>query len=230
MRICLDPGHGGKDTGALGFGVNEKDMNLDITLRLEKLLKARGFQVYMTRRKDITLPLKDRVKIINDLDCDLTLSIHNNSASSENANGSEVIYPSNSIEGKMLAQTILNNLIEIGLKKRKVYYRLNNNQQDYYYIIRKTKNLTLIIECAFITNKKDNSLLISQDFRQKIAEGIANGVITYGINKDKNLSHWAKESFEQLKNEGLIIDEHDLNSYVTWGEFVTIISRMLKKK
>jgi N-acetylmuramoyl-L-alanine amidase len=228
MKICIDPGHGGKDTGAVGFGIMEKDVNLDISLRLKELLKNNGLEVFMTRDTDDTISLKKRSTIINNLDCDLVVSIHNNSFTEEKGNGSEVIYPHKSEEGKKMAQYVLDELGKIGLKKRRIYYRLNKDNKDYYYIIRNTRNTTIIIECAFISNKENNQLLQKEDFKQKIAQAICNAIVKYREEIQYN-THWAREYFDKIQSAGLVIEEHDLSSKVTWGEFSTVLARLLEK-
>ncbi|KPU27909.1 hypothetical protein TR13x_00725 [Caloranaerobacter sp. TR13] len=179
MKICIDAGHGGRDFGAAGYGLSEKDVNLDISIRLEKLLKKKGYQVVMTRRKDITLSPKERIKKINDLKCNLVISIHNNASNNKKANGCEVIHPYKSVIGRELSRDILFNISSLGFTARRVYYRLNSRREDYYYILREIETLSIIVECAFITNYKDN-MLLSQDFvRNRIAEAIAKAVIRY---------------------------------------------------
>ncbi len=231
MKICIDPGHGGKDPGFSKFGLKEKDVNLDIALKLENFLRENGFKVYMTRRKDITLSLNERAEIINGYNCDISVSIHNNASNNEKASGCEVIYPANSSKGKVLGQFILDNLCKIGLVKRKVYNKLNSKGNDYYYIIRNVKTLSIIVEGAFVTHKENNELLQKDEFRAKMTKAIGKGIIQFTETYFGKLQkHWAEDNFLRLKKEGLIYDEHDLNSYVTWGEFSTVITRLLDKK
>jgi len=230
MKICIDPGHGGKDTGARGFGLSEKDLNLDISLKLEKLLRENRFEVFMTRRDDVTLSSNDRINLVNSFNCDIVLSIHNNSASSVEANGSEVIYPFESLEGKKLSQVILNNLGQIGLYERRIYYRLNSSGNDYYYMIREIQRLSVIVECAFISNPEDNELLRDDSFRSEIAKSISDSIISYRDGGETQEEHWARSDFEKIRNEGLVLEEHNLDSYVTWAEFSTVISRLIDRE
>jgi N-acetylmuramoyl-L-alanine amidase len=76
MLIVLDPGHGGRDPGAVAHGLREKDVNLAIGLRMERALQSRGFDVKMTRRTDVYLPLRERTDIANNADADMFVSIH----------------------------------------------------------------------------------------------------------------------------------------------------------
>jgi N-acetylmuramoyl-L-alanine amidase len=92
-RIVIDAGHGGHDPGSLGSKVQEKDVVLDVALRLEKLLKAEpGFEVLMTRRTDVFIPLEERPAIANRNQADLFLSIHANSSRNKSASGVETYF------------------------------------------------------------------------------------------------------------------------------------------
>ncbi len=231
MKICIDAGHGGKDPGAVAFDLKEKDANLDIALKIQDILKRSQFEVYMTRKEDITLPLYERADIINAQNCDICISIHNNGAVKEEAFGSEVIYPAGSSKGKELGELILDNLGKLGLKKRRVFNRLNSKGKDYYYIIRNVNALSIIIEGAFVTNKKDNELLKNDEFRTKMANAISQGIIKFTQKYfNKPQKHWAEDNFQRLKDENLVYGEHDLNSNITWGEFATVIARLLDKE
>lgn len=88
-RIAIDPGHGGKDPGASGHGVKEKDIVLRTSRELEKLLDAQGYDAFLTRRDDRYLTLEQRTQIANDKDADLFVSIHANAARSGRLNGVE---------------------------------------------------------------------------------------------------------------------------------------------
>jgi N-acetylmuramoyl-L-alanine amidase len=92
-RIVIDPGHGGQDPGALGPRLSEAEVVLDVALRLEKLLLAHGdFEVVMTRRTDVFVPLEERTAIANREDADLFLSIHANASRNAQARGVETYY------------------------------------------------------------------------------------------------------------------------------------------
>lgn len=97
-RIALDAGHGGRDPGAISrSGLEEKDINLDITKRLKNLLEAQGFEVILTRDVDTFISLERRAKIANTNAADLFLSIHTNSSNTKRLNGFEIYYVSEDI-------------------------------------------------------------------------------------------------------------------------------------
>jgi N-acetylmuramoyl-L-alanine amidase len=91
-RIVIDPGHGGHDPGALGKGLNEADLTLDVAVRLEKLLLKDGFEVVLTRRTDVYIPLEERTAIANRENADLFLSIHANASRNRAARGVETYF------------------------------------------------------------------------------------------------------------------------------------------
>ena len=91
-RVVLDPGHGGHDPGAMGKGLNEADLTLDVALRLEALLQAEGLEVVLTRRTDVYVPLEQRTAIANRENADLFLSIHANASRNTAAQGVETYF------------------------------------------------------------------------------------------------------------------------------------------
>jgi N-acetylmuramoyl-L-alanine amidase len=91
-RVVLDPGHGGHDPGAMGKGLNEADLTLDVALRLAALLQAEGLEVVLTRRSDVYIPLEERTAIANRESADLFLSIHANASRNSAAQGVETYF------------------------------------------------------------------------------------------------------------------------------------------
>ncbi|MCM8804738.1 MAG: N-acetylmuramoyl-L-alanine amidase [Candidatus Omnitrophica bacterium] len=110
--IVIDPGHGGSDNGAIGnYGLKEKDVNLDVAIRLEKYLKKQlsdtSVDIFLTRREDIFISLEERVNIAKSLNADIFFSIHTNSSrfNRENATGFETFYPYYKIEENILPKS-----------------------------------------------------------------------------------------------------------------------------
>src|SRR4030065_937927 len=99
IKVFLDAGHGGRDTGAIGFGFYEKTANLDIALRVKSKLESSGFIVVMTRTDDSTHSLDEIVNMANSSGADLFVSIHNNGAVSASANGTETYWNANGGNG-----------------------------------------------------------------------------------------------------------------------------------
>ena len=104
MRIMVDPGHGGKDPGAVRSRYREKDWNLDVAQELTRLLKKGGFEVQMTREKDTFVALSERSKMANKFKADLFVSIHTNASKNRNANGFQVYFRSEKATDKEAAE------------------------------------------------------------------------------------------------------------------------------
>lgn len=174
--IVLDAGHGGADPGSSGNGLVEKNLNLDITLRTQKLLEAAGFTVIMTRTKDETLSLHERTNIANKSGADLFLSIHINSFTTTSPNGIETWHMSKGPEAqksKILAESIQNAVIdETKTNSRGV-------KDGNLHINRESKIPSSLIEIGFITNKNDSNNLKNDTFKQKVAKGIVAGITKY---------------------------------------------------
>lgn len=171
--ICIDPGHGGSDPGAVSGGINEKDINLDIALRTRGLLQQLGFEVVMTRESDVYVSLEDRCAIANASGACVFVSIHNNAHTSTTAEGTETYCYYNSAEGRELATSIHREVVKrIGRPDRGV-------KEASYYVLSYTNMPAALLESAFLTNPEETALLCDPAFRQKIAEGVSAGVEAY---------------------------------------------------
>ena len=200
ILIAIDPGHGGVDGGAsLGEHFNEKDINLDISLKLRALLINGGAEVTMTRDSDVSLENKSdlqssrykrdldaRRDIVNNSNADIFVSIHSNCfRSNPKTRGAIVFYHYDSEEGKILAQLIGRSIDEI------VYNGLLENTAleskvlpEDLFMLRNTKVPGVLIETGYMTNWEEGMLLRQDDFQAAMAEAIAVGLENYY--KDKN--------------------------------------------
>ena len=185
--IAIDIGHGGNDPGKVSVdSVKEKDINLSIGLELEKELLARGYKVILTRRTDMNLAdaasgnmkssdMRNRVKLINDTHPDIMISIHQNSFPDESVKGAQAFYQINSDEGKKLAELLQSNMIKKvdNTNKRKA------KESSSYYIIKNTDCPSVILECGFLSNKKECANLQNGQYQREIAIAIADAVDEY---------------------------------------------------
>lgn len=227
MRICIDPGHGGNDAGIQAFGLMEKNINLDIAVKLKNFLEKENVEVILTREKDETVEPEDRISIVNESGADYVISIHCNGGP-VSAKGVETIFGYESEEGRKLAQNILKEISKLDITRRRAYYKLNAKREDYYYIIREAKPVSVIVETAFITNPSDNHMLSQNSYRKRIANAIATGIFnSKNINVER--VHWAQKYFSRIKEDGLVTDDHPLDARVTWGELSVVITRLLDK-
>ncbi|MBC2726094.1 MAG: N-acetylmuramoyl-L-alanine amidase [Desulfosporosinus sp.] len=185
--IVIDPGHGGADPGAQNSGIKEKDLNLDISLRVGKVLESKGCIVILTREvdKDFFLPgfvkgrmakrveLNSRINIAKENNADLFISVHANSFPKPNSYGMETYYHLKSSNGKALAETIHEQLSLVQPdNKRKA-------KAGDYYIINQTEVPAVIVEVGFISNPRERKLLLSEDYRNLVANAIGTGVEHY---------------------------------------------------
>jgi N-acetylmuramoyl-L-alanine amidase CwlD len=178
--IVLDPGHGGSDVGAQHNGVTEKDVTLDIALRLRSVLIARGWTVRMTRDndRDVYAPndsahdeLQARCDVANNAGARLFVSIHANSFTSTALSGTTTYYYKG--VDLALAQAVHRHLIgDLGTRDDGV-------RKENFYVIHHTAMPAILVETAFISNPSDAALMRSPEFLQRVATAIANGVADY---------------------------------------------------
>lgn len=185
--IVIDPGHGGFDPGKVGItGVHEKEINLNIALKVRGYLEQSGAYVIMTRTEDVDLDGDDtkswkkkdmvrRSEIANNSDGDIMISIHQNAFPQSNVRGGQVFYHKNSEQGKKLAQQIQTAIKKHADADNK---RVAKHNED-YYILRTTKVPAVIIECGFLTNPEEERKLNTDDYQEKMAWAIYIGIVEY---------------------------------------------------
>lgn len=179
-KIVIDAGHGGKDSGACGVGSGgtlllEKDFNLIFAKKLFDICKEDDrFVPFLTRRSDIFVSLPDRVNFSNVEKADLFISLHCNSVDgTDEANDCQIYYKSDN--GKKLADCIFKYISLVDKKKSKWSKILSAN----FYVIKKTKCIAVLIEIAFIDNKKDQELLNSVDFQENFCFAVYSSIVEY---------------------------------------------------
>lgn len=202
-KIMIDPGHGGRDPGAIGpNGVQEKVVVLAVSKKLADILTAAGAEVKLSRTSDVSLgpdlnsDLAARTKIANVWGADLFVSVHCNSAiSNPQAGGTETYYYPSSVKGLLLANLIQGKLIAaLGLNDRHI-------KQADFAVLRKTNCPAILAELAFISNITEESLLELEVFQQKAAQAIAEGVAEYlGL----SLSDPIADAIKVLQDAGVI--------------------------
>jgi N-acetylmuramoyl-L-alanine amidase len=168
--VVIDAGHGGFDRGGIpGQRVAEKTMALDVAQRLAKILRHAGYRVVMTRDSDVFVSLGQRVRIANNYHDAIFVCVHFNSAARVGANGIETYYYSTnsaalaaSIHRHVIGNTTTDNR---GIRRRG------------YYVLRRTDIPAVLVECGFLTNPGEARLVLQSSYRQKLADGIADGVM-----------------------------------------------------
>jgi len=184
-KIIIDPGHGAEDPGTSYGNLYEKDINLSISLYLEKILGSLGAEVLLTRNGDYDLSspnalyrkksdFDNRIKMINESNSDIYISIHLNYLSDSAYSGPQVFYNK---ENENLAKIIQNNLNNYTKGTRKI----KKIPQD-TYMYNKLQISGVLIECGFLSNPRERNLLKSHDYQKELAKSIAKGILQYFSN------------------------------------------------
>ncbi len=183
IKILIDPGHGGSDTGSKGFnGSLEKDISLEIAKKVAGVLsQQKDLEVILTRSEDTNISLEERINMANSQNIDLVVSIHQNAQNgSRSANGTETYYPQNGInDSDKLAKSIQDTIcLYLNTKNRGIY-------PSNVGILKSTDMPTALVEVGFLTNEKDEKNLKNQIYQNKMADGIAQGILSYIDSKHK---------------------------------------------
>ena len=191
--VVIDAGHGGKDPGKVGVNnALEKDINLAIAKRLKYLLEQNDVVVIMTREEDKDLAsenasnrknedLRARVRLLEDTNPVLMISIHQNSYPEADVDGAQVFFYSGSEAGKQLG-----NIVQESLKRelKDGNHRIAKANKE-YYLLKKSVCPAVIVECGFLSNPKEAALLVTEEYQERLAFAVHLGVLEY-INTVKN--------------------------------------------
>ena len=183
--IVIDAGHGGRDDGCSGVsGSKESDINLKIAKRLKNYLETYGIEVVMTRSDGNALydanatnfkesDMTNRVKLIDDANPHMVISIHQNSFTDETVRGAQAFYQEDDESSKLFAEGVQSQLMSQLPDARK-----EANAGD-YYLLKESNFPAIIVECGYLTNSDEESLLITEDYQNKVAYSIMCGVVKY---------------------------------------------------
>ena len=229
-KVFLDAGHGGKDPGALGNGLREKDINLSVALKIGDVLKSHGVDVGYSRTTDVFVELQDRTTMANNFGADVFVSIHCNAFHDSSAQGVETYSYPGSVSGRDLAKAIQDSIVASGV------YTVNRGiKTANFAVLRQTNMPAALVELAFITNPQDADILRNRqdDLALAVAKGILNnlGIPYKETHKDdKNKpSDWAKEAWEWGIENG-ITDGTNPQGMATREEVITMIKRAKEVK
>lgn len=173
--IVVDPGHGGyENKGVIGEGgTEEKDIVLDIALKMKNILEELGAKPILTREDDTYVSLKKRSNISNELGPDFFISIHMNSFGNSSISGTEIYHYRGDKEGEIVANSIIEkicnniNTVNRGVKTAD------------FYLLKEVKTSSIHIEVTYLTNPEEEIKLKDEDFREKTARSIADGIVEY---------------------------------------------------
>lgn len=171
-RVIIDPGHGGKDKGAHRGSVYEKDLNLKVAFLVEKMLKAKGMPVTLTRRTDKHLTLRQRVDIANRYTNAIFISIHFNAHTGERLNGVETYYFGK--QGETLAAHVHLRMLS-QLQPRNG----NTRKRPDLGVLKSTRCPAILVECGYISNPEERKKCVTPEYHQKCAKAIVDGIWAY---------------------------------------------------
>jgi N-acetylmuramoyl-L-alanine amidase len=182
--IVIDAGHGGKDAGTIGVdGTSEKTVNLEIAASLYDYLTVCGINSVLIRNGDYEIykegegrersDLYNRLDFINSIDNAVLISIHQNHFDDEAEWGTQIWYSANNSESEILANSILHNIKEQLQKDNKRENKVSDNS---YYLLYQASVPSIMIECGFMSNKRENALLQDSEYQNDMAFLISSGI------------------------------------------------------
>ena len=195
FTVVIDAGHGGFDSGKVGVdGTLEKDINLNIAKKLEKLLQTADINVIMTRTDDMGLydegsnnkkrqDMTRRAALMNEANADCVISIHQNSYTQESIDGAQVFYYTDSESGENLASLIQSSMISRVDPTNHRAVKPN----DSYYLLKHSTAPIVIVECGFLSNRDESKKLVDDSYQQKLAWAIHLGILQHLNGADTNL-------------------------------------------
>lgn len=192
IKIVLDAGHGGVDGGVLGrrTGIKESDINLSIVLCLQEQLSDKGFEVTLTRKTEAGLygvfsngfkkrDMQRRKEIIEETSPEFVVSIHQNYYSSQAVRGGQVFFRENDEGSERLAELLQSNINAL-YKKQGVKERVKKTGD--YFMLKCAPCPSVIVECGFLSNEKDESLLCNEGWKRELCAYISAGILAYFTN------------------------------------------------
>ncbi len=195
--VILDAGHGGEDGGAVGAdGIVEKDINLSVTLKLKDLLEVSGYNVILTRDKDISIydedaeslrskkrsDLRNRAKIISDNSNDedtIFVSIHQNKFPNPKYSGTQIFYSKNNSKSGELASNVKNSVVKLVQPENKREIKPADKK---IFLLNNAKIPAIVVECGFLSNSEEAKKLSSEKYQNEMAFSIYCGMLEFFIN------------------------------------------------
>lgn len=184
ITVCIDPGHGGYDGGAVGreSGTLEKAINLQLARELKRQLEAEGAGVMLTRDRDIALAEEGSGRKRRDLQArvdsaagaDVFLSLHMNEYPDRTQSGPQVFYTEGAENSRLLAGAIQSSMNQLLSPVRP-----RSAHSGDYFVLREQTLPAVLVECGFLSNKEEEAKLLSEDYQNKVAQSILQGLLEY---------------------------------------------------
>lgn len=193
--IFLDPGHGGTDSGALGYlngkAYKESDLNLKVSFKIRNLLEKQGYTVIMSRESDKTVGLYDRPRLSNEGDASLFISVHFNALKESNASGIETFYYKSSTRYPSKLNNLLHNDANRLIESANLAVNIHNSlitdskavnrgvKQGAYTVVREVDIPAVLLELGFMTNTAELRKMIQDDYQNMLANSVVKGINNY---------------------------------------------------
>ena len=231
-KVFVDPGHGGTESGAAYNGIAEEEMNLTISNKVTRNLKALGVEVVMSRTDDSFVGLAERGELANEYGADVFVSVHQNSFTSPSAHGIETYHHRDKAAHKPYAQDIQSELI----KNTGAYNR--GVKTAGFAVLRESNMPSALVECGFISNVNEANKLKTDAYQEKVAKSISDGVYEYLteniVLQESAFSdikgHFAESSIEKFTDLGYLQGYGDgtfrPSESITRAEFIKIVNRV----
>lgn len=215
VKICIDPGHGGTDSGSIGVGsIYEKNINLAVAKLLNEELKVQGFDTMMIRTSDATKSLPERTSAANKFGANSFISLHCNWSESSSPHGTQTyIYKFNG-EAEKLA-----NKIQARLQPMNGVSKWERVEDDNFYVLRNTVMPAILIELGFISNAADYKWMTDPNIQKEIAKNICKGFCEYyGVEYKVPQSFWSKDDkgWRYTNSDGTVATNAWVEDSVGW--------------
>lgn len=233
MKIFIDPGHGGSDSGACANGIREKDINLTAAFKVRYYLQRCGFEVKLSREEDYDVGLSERCIMANEWGANYFISLHHNAGGGI---GYEIIHAVAYGPGTELANAIGQSFSAIGRPEHGIYSK-EGAHGDYFCVIRETNMSAIITEYAYI-DSSDVSVVNTNCGLDQEARAMVQGICNY-LNvpfiedqvqpiaqPQQEQPHWAQESYDLLNSNGIKINETRFDDPMTRGEVFVLLAKM----
>lgn len=208
--IVIDPGHGGEDEGCIRMDVEEKEVNLELAMRLAARLQEMGYEVVLTREDNQTsLTLEERVAVAEECGADIYISIHQNACEEQESSvrGIETWYCGRTEGSRRLARLVHEGALEkTGAQEREIC------ETEDLYVIREVSMPSCLIEASFLSNSEERKLICDPVYQDKLAAGIAEGIDYYFNPKTMYLTFDDGPSGENTAAVLDILKEHDVKA------------------
>lgn len=223
MLIVLDPGHGGKDPGAVAYALKEKDITLFLAQRAASFLSTYEAGVLLTRYGDEDVDLSARANVANQKQADFFCSLHVNAGGGTGFES--YIHPAAAPRTEDLARTVHAELARFYLQRG---FPDRGLKRANFAVLRETNMPAVLLENLFLDHPRDAAYLADGSFLEELAASLARALAKALGLKERSTWDPAGE-VRRLKERGLITVEHDPHSPVTWGELATVMNRLLDR-